>query len=91
MTLLAAARGAGRSPAVSLLVLLNLALVLGLALNRASHLHNSPGLGRAVFGAFLGLSLAHFVVDAGLWRLRDEFPRRFLTERLPYLLVAPPR
>ena len=33
--------------------------------------------------------MAHFVIDAGLWRLRDEFPRTFLRERLPYLLVAP--
>jgi hypothetical protein len=31
--------------------------------------------------------VAHFVIDAGLWRLRDEFPRRFRTERLPFLLT----
>jgi hypothetical protein len=30
--------------------------------------------------------MTHFVVDAGLWRLRDEFPRRWLTERVPQLL-----
>jgi hypothetical protein len=41
---------------------------------------------RAVFGAYLGAVMAHFVVDAGLWRLRDEFPRSFLRSAVPYLL-----
>jgi hypothetical protein len=26
------------------------------------------------------------VVDAGLWRLRDPFPRAFLARRVPYLM-----
>lgn len=30
--------------------------------------------------------MAHFVVDDGLWRPRDAFPRAFLADRLPYLL-----
>ena len=87
VTLLAAAPGQQRSVPVELLVLVNVALVLGLALNHASHLHDAAGFGRAIFGAYLGLSVAHFVIDAGLWRLRDEFPRAFLTRRLPYLLA----
>ena len=32
--------------------------------------------------------MTHFVVDAGLWRLRQPFPRSLLASRLPYL-VAP--
>ncbi len=32
--------------------------------------------------------MAHFVVDAGLWRMREEFPRAFLRSRLPYLVPA---
>jgi hypothetical protein len=32
--------------------------------------------------------MAHFVIDAGLWRLRDEFPRGFMRSRLPYLLLG---
>jgi hypothetical protein len=91
ITLLAAAPGTGGSAGISMLVLINVALLLGLALNRASHLHDATGIGRAVFGAYLGLSTAHFIVDAGLWRLRDEFPRAFLTRRLPYLLANPSR
>lgn len=72
---------------VGLLVLLNIALALGVLLNWSSHLHSSAGLERGVFGVYLGLVSTHFVIDAGLWRLRDEFPRTFLAERLPFLLA----
>ena len=43
---------------------------------------------RLLYGAFLGAVMAHFVIDAGLWRMRAEFPRSFLRSRLPYLLPA---
>jgi hypothetical protein len=78
----------GSASRFGLLVLVNVALFLGLALNRMSHLHDAPAVGRLLFGAYLGMSTAHFVIDAALWRLRDEFPREFLTRRLPYLLAA---
>lgn len=88
--MLAGAReGSAAGPQLGVLVLVNIALIAGLALNQASHLHTAHGLARAVYGAYLGLVMAHFVVDAGLWRLRDEFPRSFLTRRLPYLLAQP--
>jgi hypothetical protein len=77
----------GRSAALGLAVLTCIALVAGLVLNRLSHLHGTGGIGSALFGAYLGLSTAHFVIDAELWRLRDEFPRAFLSRRVPYLLV----
>ena len=79
-------RGPRQVRLVSLAVLVNVALLLGLVLNLASHLHTGGPPARAVYGAYLGLVMAHFVVDGGLWRLRDEFPRRFLAARLPYLL-----
>jgi hypothetical protein len=63
-------------------------VVLGGAavLSIASHLHASGPSTRWLYGAYVGLVASHFVVDAGLWRLRDAFPRRFLASRLPYLL-----
>jgi uncharacterized protein YhhL (DUF1145 family) len=75
---------------ISVLIFVDVAILLGLVLNRTSHMHDAPGLQRTLFGVYLGLSAAHFVIDAGLWRLRDRFPREFLTERLPFLL-APER
>jgi len=74
------------SPAIALGVLFNVALFGGISLNLASHLHGGSSGARLLYGAYLGLVMTHFVVDAGLWRLREEFPRRFLTSTLPYLL-----
>jgi hypothetical protein len=34
--------------------------------------------------------LAHFVVDAGLWRLRDPAARQLVASWLPYLLPGCP-
>jgi hypothetical protein len=64
-------------------------LLLGLALNAASHLHTGGELARAGYGAYLGVVMSHFVIDAGLWRLRDPFPRQFLAERLPGIVRSP--
>lgn len=36
-------------------------------------------------GLVLGVTMAHFVVDAGIWRLRDEFPRRYMSRAFPFL------
>ena len=77
------------SRTVSLAVLLNIGLLGGIALNLMSHLHDMVGPVRLLYGAYLGAVMAHFVIDAGLWRLRDEFPRTFLQESLPYLLARP--
>jgi len=84
------AAGNRRSPgrAARLAVLCNIALAGGLALSAASHLHGAGPAGRLAFGAYLGAVMAHFVVDAGLWRLRDPFPRAFLAARVPGLLPA---
>ncbi|MDQ1403631.1 MAG: hypothetical protein QOG03_1947 [Actinomycetota bacterium] len=75
---------------VGLVVLANVALLGGLALNRTSHLHDAGPALRALYGAYLGVVMAHFVIDAGFWRLRDEFPRRFLARKLPYLVGQKP-
>jgi hypothetical protein len=64
-------------------------LALAGALAAASHLHTGPGLTGAVFGAYVGIVVGHFLLDAGLWRLRDPFPRRWLSQRLPSLLPTP--
>ncbi len=66
----------------------NVALIGGVILNVASHLHDAAPAARFLFGMFLGAVMAHFVIDAGLWRLRDSFPRAFLAGRLPYLVPA---
>ncbi len=84
--LVAASTQRGTSRVVRLAVLANVALIGGLVLNVASHLHGGDAVARCLFGAYLGVVMAHFVIDAGIWRLRDTFPRQFLSARVPYLL-----
>ena len=77
---------AGISRALRIAVLVNIVLIGGTALQVGSHVDASAGVVRSFYGAYLGVVMAHFVVDAGLWRLRDAFPRRFLAGRVPYLV-----
>jgi hypothetical protein len=72
-----------------LAVFANVALVGGALLSGASHLHGFPPVIRLVFGAYLGVVTAHFVIDAGFWRMRDPFPRAFMARHVPGL--APSR
>ena len=62
------------------------------SLNLSSHLHGDGQPLRLFFGVYLGLLAAHFVVDAGMWRLREPFVRAFLSERVGYLIspAGPP-
>lgn len=88
---LVAAGGPGEAGrALRLAVLCNVALIGGAVLAVTSHLHSGGPAVRLAFGAYLGAVMAHFVVDAGLWRLRDPFPRAFLARRVPYLMRAAP-
>jgi hypothetical protein len=74
-----------------LATLCNVALIGGAALSAASHLHDSDAIGRFAFGAYLGVVMAHFVIDAGIWRMRDPFPRQFMATHLPQLVPPRPR
>jgi hypothetical protein len=74
-----------------LAVLVNVALIGGSLLSLASDGLRFTAGARFVYGLFLGAVMAHFVVDAGLWRMREEFPRAFLTARLPFLAPAEER
>jgi len=88
MTLVAAGSAGHRPPrqrTASLALLCNIALLGGAALSMASDQASAASAVRILFGVFLGAVMAHFVIDAGLWRLREEFPRSFLQARLPYL------
>jgi hypothetical protein len=83
--LVAAGGSNGRGRVLRLAALCNVALIGGVALNAAAHLHSGDAATRCVFGAYLGAVMAHFVIDAGIWRLRDQFPRQLLSANVPYL------
>lgn len=65
---------------------LNVALLVGALLSWSSHLHRSPGPLRLLFGAYVGVLVAHFIVDGSLWRLRTSSARSLLGARAPYLI-----
>jgi len=84
MGLLAA--GARRRRIGAVPALCAIAVLGGMALNQASHLHSSSWPLRLCFGFYLGFLAAHFVVDGGIWRLREPAVHAFLSERVPYLV-----
>lgn len=84
--LVAAGSRRGRTRVLRIALFCNVALLGGVVLGGASHLHGSAPPVRLLFGAYLGAVMAHFVIDAGFWRLRDPFPRQFLARHLPYLV-----
>ena len=88
MGLLAAGGPRGARRLAGLAALCNIALLGGAALSVASDQLAARPAVRVLFGLFFGAVMAHFVVDAGLWRMRAEFPRSFLQSRLPYLIPA---
>jgi hypothetical protein len=51
----------------------------------ANGLLGSPWLGRFVTGSMFGLVIAHFIVDAHAWRLRERPQRDFVMSRMPFL------
>lgn len=61
----------------------------GVAINLASHLdRGSTMLARLGFGAYLGVVMTHFVVDAGVWRMRDPVVRGFIAARLDPICIG---
>jgi hypothetical protein len=91
MGLVAGGGSGGRSRVIRLAALCNIALLGGSVLSVASDQIAARPAGRILFGLFLGAVMAHFVIDAGIWRMRDAFPRAFLAARVPYLVPAASR
>jgi hypothetical protein len=88
MGLLAGGGRRGGQRLAGLAALCNIALLGGAGLSIASDQLAARPAVRVLFGLFLGAVMAHFVIDAGIWRMRAEFPRSFLQSRLPYLIPA---
>lgn len=86
---LVAARPAVRARRVSrLAALAGVAVVGGVAVHATAHRPEGGDIGRALFGVYLGVLAAHFVVDAGLWRMRDQTARAFVERSLPDLAAT---
>ena len=76
-----------RNIGTRLLRLLIFAVVGGIFLDRAMLATTwlaGPG-GMALLGAFYGLVMSHFVLDAGIWRLREPFQRNYMRRKFAFV------
>lgn len=72
-----------RNPIVSLIALVVIATCGGIILDRwttAPNWHDFE-YNIAVYGAFVGVVMTHFVLDAGIWRLREPFQRGYVRKK----------
>ncbi len=82
MLYVAAEGGASPAPRVGLLLFLGLAVA---ALMTA--FADRPSWGEFAFGAYLGVVMSHFVIDAGMWRLGERFQRDYLKRAFACVLA----
>ena len=76
-----------KGPAASLATLLGLSVLGALLLNAAVAAPDIADLpyGLAIYGVFVGTVMSHFVLDAGIWRLREPFQRGYMRERFSFV------
>jgi hypothetical protein len=82
------AAGTGKRPALASLAMLAGISTLGaLLLNAAVIAPDDVDLPFrfAIYGAFVGIVMTHFVLDAGIWRLRERFQRGYMRERFSFV------
>lgn len=79
--------GAGRREAGSRLLVATLATATlgGLVLWHLQYMTKDGTIGGFVFGVYLGIVMAHFVIDAGVWRLSEPFQRKYMGQRFQFL------
>ena len=76
-----------RAPIASLVTLLGLSVLGALLLNAAVRAPDIADLpyGLAIYGVFAGVVMSHFILDAGIWRLREPFQRSYMRERFSFV------
>jgi hypothetical protein len=76
--------GIGKRPALaSLTMLAGISTLGGLLLNATVMAADATDLsyGYAIYGAFVGIVMTHFVLDSSLWRLRERFQRGYIRQK----------
>ena len=67
-----------------------IALVGGAALTLLADRALWGGMGKFIFGAYLGLVVSHFVIDAGVWKLREPFQRSYMRNAFNFVFTRRP-
>jgi len=76
----------GRARAFALLVVATIAIGVGIRALQNDAIWSQYGF--TALGAAYGVTIWHFLLDAGVWRLRDAFPRAYMSERFAFLRRA---
>ncbi|MFO1161607.1 MAG: hypothetical protein U1E60_22405 [Reyranellaceae bacterium] len=50
-----------------------------------NHVVHTHWLGRLAFGAALGVVMSHFIIDAGIWKLRHPFQRQYVKRAFSFV------
>jgi len=72
-----------RFPIASLIILAGIATIY--AAFALWLVNNAAVYGSALTGVFIGLVATHFVLDAGIWKLREPFQRRYMREKFNFI------
>jgi hypothetical protein len=83
MTWVAKTPESGRWRAIGLLGVATVAGGLGVRALQNDALWAQYGV--TLLGAAYGVTIWHFLLDGGVWRLRDAFPRAYMSERFGFL------
>jgi hypothetical protein len=84
--------GASRPrPLVALGSLIGLGILGGYILTHMTNAGGEPGaLFRFIFGMAIGTVMSHFVIDAGVWKLRHQFQRGYMRRAFPFVFDRRP-
>jgi hypothetical protein len=73
----------GRGRAIALVAVATVAGGLGVRALQNDAIWSEYGV--TLLGAAYGVTIWHFLLDGGVWRLRDAFPRAYMSERFRFL------
>ncbi len=84
--------GASRPrPLIALGSLIGLGIAGGYVLTHMTNAGGEPGaLFKFIFGMAVGTVMSHFVIDAGVWKLRHPFQRSYMRDAFPFIFNRRP-
>jgi len=74
---------------IRLMILVGACVLVGGALTQMRYAGVWGSYKNGIFGACLGFVMVHFVIDAGVWRLKEPFQRGYIQNSFAFLFTPP--